>query len=72
MCGDNDDLASLSELKENSKTKVYLSAYLFAAMVLNGLFTKKEMMEKIENLANLRDWKSSALYIHSLRYMEAI
>ena len=42
-----DDLKSLSELKENSKTQVYLSAYLFAALVLNGLFTKDDIISKI-------------------------
>ncbi len=67
-----DDLKCLSDLKENSKVPVYLSAYIFAGLILKNLATKEEVLNVIENLAKERDWKHSALYIHSKKYIEKV
>lgn len=67
-----DDLRCLSDLKENSNVPVYLSAYFFAALILKNLATKGEVLNAIENVAKVRDWKHSALYIHSKKYIEKI
>ncbi len=67
-----DDLRCLSKLKENSKVPVYLSAYIFAGLILKDLATLEDVLKAIENLAEKRDWKHSALYIHSKKYIEEI
>jgi len=67
-----DDLKCLSDLKENSKVPVYLSAYLFAGLILRNLATKEEVSNAIESLAKERDWKHSALYTHFKRYIEEL
>ncbi len=67
-----DDLRCLSDLKENSNVPVYLSAYFFAALILKNLATKREVLNAIENVAKVRDWKHSALYIHSKKYIGKI
>lgn len=67
-----DDLQCLSDLKKDSKVPVYLSAYLFAGLVVRKLSSKEEVLKAINNLSKKRDWKHSALYLHSKKYIEKI
>lgn len=67
-----DDLRCLSALEENSNVPVYLSAYLFAGLILKNLATREDVLNAIDNIAKERDWKHSALYIYSKKYIEKI
>ena len=64
-----DDLRCLSELKENSKVPIYLSVYLFAGLILDGLVGRDDVLDAIDDLAKKRDWKHSALYTYSREYI---
>jgi len=67
-----DDLRSLPALKENAKVQVYLSAYLFAGLIMKKLVKKEGVLKAFERLAEKRDWKHSALYTHSKKYIEEL
>jgi predicted nucleic acid-binding protein len=65
-----DDLHAMAEIKKISTAEVAISPLMLQAMVENNTITKKEAVDKLEKLAETRDWMGTPIYRRAKNRLE--
>lgn len=65
-----DDLRALPELENATTAQVAISPLLFRALVKRGVLTNEEARERLETLAETRDWLGAPIYRRAQRLFE--
>ena len=65
-----DDLRALPELQSLVDAKVAISPIILKALVKRGALTSKEAVERVEQLAEARDWLGKPIYRRAQRLFE--
>jgi predicted nucleic acid-binding protein len=65
-----DDLRAMAEIKKLSTLEVAISPFMIVAMAKNDVLSREEALEKIEKLAENRDWLGTPIYQRAKKQFE--
>lgn len=65
-----DDLHAMAEIKKLSSSEVAISPIMLEAMVKNQEITKKDALDKLDKLAETRDWIETPIYKRAKEQLE--
>jgi predicted nucleic acid-binding protein len=65
-----DDLRAMAEIKKLSTVEVAISPFMIVAMVKNDVLSREEALNKMEGLAENRDWLGTPIYQRAKKQFE--
>ncbi|MDY6818196.1 MAG: hypothetical protein SVG88_05990 [Halobacteriales archaeon] len=57
-----DDLRALPELQTVADSKVAISPFILKALVQRGILERKDAVDKVDQIAEIRDWLGAPIY----------